>query len=92
MMMIIMIPMVAVMVSSFVSLGTMPQQLSVAEQNLINRMVRSERKSPSEAWKALQNSECLWRVLAILLGIIGCKETNMSLQFLHSNKGHHVKK
>ena len=50
-----MIPMVAVMVSSFVSLGTMPQQLSVAEQNLINRMVRSERKSPSEAWKALQN-------------------------------------
>ena len=33
----------------------MPQQLSVAERNLINRMVRSERKSPSEAWKALQN-------------------------------------
>ena len=32
----------------------MPEQLSIAEQNLINRMVRSERKSPSEAWKALQ--------------------------------------
>ena len=61
MMMIIMIPMVAVMVSAIVIM-----------------LLRGSKSDPSE---------CLWRVLAILLGIIGCKETNMSLPFLHSNKG-----
>ena len=37
-------------------------------------------------------SKCLWRVLAFLLGIGGCKGTELSLPFLLSSKAPHVKK